>query len=211
MLRHLCRLRGLGGRLPDLTGGANDALQQCSTSQPSWQPLWSTVRQSTFQPYDDPDYVQAEILDTPANRQGNKRVSKAEKRARRGARRGPDRALRYESIPIPPDVSVLKSGSQLFFSGPLGSNGINLKAIDTDGLGALKVETNEDGKVTQIQVAGPSREFIGTAASLIRNKVHGVVRGYLMYLQLAGVGYRVSKETRPVTYEVDDERVSHTG
>ena len=97
---------------------------------------------------------------------------------------------------MPPEVEVLQRGSQLYFSGPLGVTAIDLQKLDTLGQAAFKVEAGE------IQVVGPSRSMVGTLTSLIRNKITGVVRGYLIYLQLVGVGYRVSKDTVPVSVNV---------
>lgn len=98
-------------------------------------------------------------------------------------------------------VQVLCRGSRLYFSGPLGVNAIDLQKLDSEGMTAFRVDPVEGGGC-EIRVAGPSSSFVGTISSLIRNKVTGVVQGYLIYLQLVGVGYRVTKETKDVTYTV---------
>jgi len=137
------------------------------------------------------DFEEVAFAAEPVYR-GSRRVTKEQKRAAMANTRGPGRDLRQERIPVPPEVEVLQRGTRLYFSGPLGVTAIDLSKVDTRGRAAFKVEAGT------ISVVGPCRAFVGTVATLIRNKVTGVVRGYLVYLQLQGVGYRVSKETKAV-------------
>jgi hypothetical protein len=58
-----------------------------------------------FSDYIDPDYTAIEDIDRQTF-QGDKRVSKSSKKAARALTRGPERTLRHEMIPVPPDVQV---------------------------------------------------------------------------------------------------------
>lgn len=69
---------------------------------------------------------------------------------------------------------------------------------------AVQVERGEDGRVRNILVAGPEEGIAHGIKSHLENCILGVTRGFLMYLQLVGVGYRVSKELRDVTYFVHE-------
>lgn len=133
---------------------------------------------------------------------GNKRVTRAQRLAAKAAMKGVDRKLQYHHIPVPPNVTVHALGTRLFFSGPLGSNAIDLEKVDDQGLSSFKLQRAEDGRISAIDLAGPSKSITGTARTLLHNKIRGVSRGYLVYLQLAGVGFRVSKENKEVTFPV---------
>lgn len=150
----------------------------------------------------DDDFFPVELTSEPQHLLGDRRVTRAEKAAAKLATKGVDRKLKYHHIPVPAEVTVQALGSRLFFSGPLGANAIDLKTIDSVGGGAYKLERAEDGKVQEIVLAGPDKAVLGTARTLLHNKLNGVVKGYLVYLQLSGVGFRVSKEVKDVTYEV---------
>ena len=39
-----------------------------------------------------------------------------------------------------------------------------------------------------------SKAFFGCVSSLIQNKIHGVTRGFLVYIRIIGVGYRAQLE-----------------
>ena len=150
----------------------------------------------------DDDFFPVELTREPQNLLGDRRVTRAEKLAAKLATKGVDRKLKYHSIPIPSEVTVQALGPRLFFSGPLGANAIDLKTIDKVGGSAFKLERAEDGRIQEIVLAGPNKAVLGTARTLLHNKINGVVKGYLVYLQLSGVGFRVSKEVKDVTYEV---------
>eukprot|EP00892_Ulva_mutabilis_P011282 jgi/Ulvmu1/8526/UM044_0060.1 len=150
----------------------------------------------------DSDFFPVQLLREPYGMQGDKRVTRAQKIAAKLATKGIDRRLQYHHIPVPENVTVQAIGTRLFFTGPLGSNAIDLEKIDDQGLSAFKLQTAEDGRITGIDLAGPSKSIMGTARTLLHNKINGVSRGYLVYMQLAGVGFRVSKENKDVTFSV---------
>lgn len=150
----------------------------------------------------DEDFFPIELLRDPYGMKGNKRVTRAEKLAAKQAMKGVDRRLQFHHIPVPPNVNAQALGTRLFFTGPLGSNAIDMEKIDGEGLSAFKLQRADDGRITGIDVAGPSKSITGTIRTLLHNKINGVARGYLVYLQLAGVGFRVSKENKDVTFAV---------
>jgi hypothetical protein len=150
---------------------------------------------------DNEDYAYVNIPRFPPSK-GNRRITREEKKARMWANKGVDRKLFYHHVPVPPAVQVTAAGSQLFFSGPLGSNAIDLEKTDKKGMAAFKLVRGEGDQIEEIQIAGPCKDTTRSAHTLVQNRVNGVVRGYLMYLQLVGVGYRVSKMSKDVTYTV---------
>lgn len=68
----------------------------------------SSSGSSLFSEYIDPDYKIVHDLDAQTF-QGNKRVTKAQKAAVRALTKGPERTLRHELVPVPPDVQVRPS------------------------------------------------------------------------------------------------------
>lgn len=46
------------------------------------------------------------------------------------------------------------------------------------------------------------RCFACLAQSLIKNKIEGVTKGYLIYLKIVGIGYRASVEGQTITFKV---------
>eukprot|EP01023_Acetabularia_acetabulum_P057866 TRINITY_DN6755_c1_g6_i1.p3 TRINITY_DN6755_c1_g6~~TRINITY_DN6755_c1_g6_i1.p3 ORF type:complete len:174 (+),score=20.73 TRINITY_DN6755_c1_g6_i1:135-656(+) len=96
----------------------------------------------------------------------------------------------YQSeIDIPEEVTVTLGNQILKFEGPLGSNGLNIMRYDPKGIGAFRMEHNK------ICLASPSQNYLEYMEVLIKGKIKGVLQGYLHYLQIQGVGYRVTKET----------------
>lgn len=106
----------------------------------------------------------------------------------------------YEiKINLPENVKIEKKKETLFISGPLGFTELNLKKLDPDGIGAISLEKNKDTKSLTTLVPTKkqkllfctnSKAFFGCVSSLIQNKIHGVTRGFLVYIRIIGVGYR---------------------
>lgn len=92
------------------------------------------------------------------------------------------------SIQIPENINVKKSNNIVVFSGPLGSTRINLKKIDPLGYGAIQVN------LKNINILATSKAYLGLLKKLISNKIHGINRGFLIYLKITGIGYRASLE-----------------
>jgi large subunit ribosomal protein L6 len=105
----------------------------------------------------------------------------------------------YEiKINLPENVKIEKKKETLFISGPLGFTELNLKKLDPDGIGAISFEKNKDTNnlATLVPIKKKllfctnSKAFFGCVSSLIQNKIHGVTRGFLVYIRIIGVGYR---------------------
>jgi large subunit ribosomal protein L6 len=96
--------------------------------------------------------------------------------------------LQRRTIPVPSMVTVSRRGPHLVVAGPLGRCGMNLHALDPQGLCALRVDAQG------VHLATPSRALAGVLEASIRQRLQGVTRGYLRRLQVHGIGYRVRCE-----------------
>lgn len=109
-------------------------------------------------------------------------------------------------IKIPSQVTIKKIENSLFFEGPLGSVEMGISKIDVKGQGFFRICTAKDllsrtltsninDKSTYLEVfvkktSKTSKAFFGTLLSLYRNNLYGVSQGFLIYLELIGVGFR---------------------
>ncbi len=100
-------------------------------------------------------------------------------------------------INLPENVKVEKHKQTLIFSGPLGFTELNLKKLDPNGIGAFSLQTNKNTEnspnltsVERLFFCTNSKAFFGCVSTLIQNKIHGVSRGFLVYIRIIGVGYR---------------------
>ena len=152
----------------------------------------------------DEDIHYAQFSKVSVGLQGNKRLSRAEKRARKMELKGVHRKLHHYRVPIPPEVKLTVIGTRMFFEGPLGSNAVDLLKVDPEGMAAMKLERDGADKITDVLFAGPRKDITRSCRTHVQSRVNGVVRGYLVYLQLVGVGYRVSKGSKDVTYTVSN-------
>jgi len=104
-----------------------------------------------------------------------------------------------------------KKNDTLFFSGPLGFTELNLKKLDPDGIGAISLCLSRETKnektnnllnkevftsknSAKLFFSTNSKAFFGCVSSIIQNKIHGVTRGFLVYIRIIGVGYRAQIE-----------------
>ena len=95
----------------------------------------------------------------------------------------------YSSIiNIPENVEIKKIDNILYFQGVLGKTALHLKKIDPKGLAGVVIETNQNN----LKIITSSKAFYGLLKSSIQNKLQGVSRGFLIYLKIVGIGYRVS-------------------
>jgi large subunit ribosomal protein L6 len=94
------------------------------------------------------------------------------------------------TIKIPENVTVYKKDHHLFFSSPLGQTILNLKKIDPKGTAAFMI----DPELKRINIISHSKSYHGLLKSLIKNKIQGISRGFLIYLKIVGIGYRASLE-----------------
>lgn len=129
----------------------------------------------------------------------------------------------YEiKINLPENVQIERKKETLFISGPLGFTELNLKKLDPNGIGAISLEKNDlplvslgqnfvTNKVQHLRnpsnstflvptkkqklfFCTNSKAFFGCVSTLIQNKIHGVTRGFLVYIRIIGVGYRAQLE-----------------
>ena len=88
-------------------------------------------------------------------------------------------------IQLPNNVQVTKQSNFVMFHGPLGINKISLKKIDTKGIGAIKIKKDQANRdLGQIRVYSPSKCFCGLVSTIIKNKIQGVSRGFLIYIRV---------------------------
>jgi large subunit ribosomal protein L6 len=95
------------------------------------------------------------------------------------------------TIQIPSGVSIKQIKDSLYFEGPLGLIEMNIQKIDSLGLGFYRINT----ELNQLDIfvkktSKNSKAFLGSILSLCQNNIHGVLQGFLVYLELVGVGFR---------------------
>ena len=90
------------------------------------------------------------------------------------------------TIAIPDNVVMAHTNTQLEFSGPLGRTVLDLAQLDRRGLAGFRL----DPATSSLQICTPSKSFLGLFNGLVQNRIQGVTRGFLVYLELRGIGYR---------------------
>ncbi|KAL6766016.1 rml6 (mitochondrion) [Auxenochlorella protothecoides x Auxenochlorella symbiontica] len=93
-------------------------------------------------------------------------------------------------IKIPENISLEKniSSSVYTITGPLGSSTLDLKKLDRFGSACINIDTINK----QVIVRSFHPSYNGLYKQLIENKFIGVSRGFCIYLDIVGVGYRAS-------------------
>lgn len=99
-------------------------------------------------------------------------------------------------VNIPENVHITKQNDVLLFSGPLGSTEIYLKKIDPSACSAVRVNKSK------IYIVTHSKSYHGLVHKLLLNKIQGVTRGFLIYLKLVGIGYRVHIEKNTMFFKL---------
>lgn len=87
-------------------------------------------------------------------------------------------------VPVPPNVEVILSASEVSVKGPLGTLRRSLVAdiaVERDGNNLLVSASNDSKQANAMS---------GTMRALLANMVHGVTSGFEKKLTLVGVGYR---------------------
>lgn len=87
-------------------------------------------------------------------------------------------------VPVPENVEITLSASEVSVKGPLGTLRRHLVSdivVERDG-GNLLIKTSNDSK--------QANAMSGTMRALLANMVHGVTKGFEKKLLLVGVGYR---------------------
>lgn len=119
----------------------------------------------------------------------------------------------YKSlIKIPDNVIVEKKNNILYFQGPLGKTLLNLRLIDPKGLAGIFISTTHNLKNNEkhnLQITTTSKAFYGLLKTIIQNKLHGVSRGFLMYLKIYGIGYRAKLiQKSSSSFLINDQKTS---
>lgn len=95
-------------------------------------------------------------------------------------------------LKIPENISLKKkdkTGESIYtITGPLGSSSIDLKKLDKFGWACI----NFDVQNKQVIIRSFYPSYNGLYKQLIENKFLGVSRGFCIYLDIIGVGYRAS-------------------
>lgn len=82
-------------------------------------------------------------------------------------------------------------GTIFNITGPLGTSSINLKKLDKNGFACIRFDL--ENKEVTIRSLYP--KFNGLYKKLIENKFIGVSRGFCIYLEIVGVGFRASLQS----------------
>ena len=101
-----------------------------------------------------------------------------------------------KKIQIPSNVTnkFINSNNSLgiiSLQGPLGSIKLDLKKIDSSGLGFFYIndKTNEL-EIYVKKISKNAAAFFGSLIAFFQSNFYGVCQGFLIYLELHGVGYR---------------------
>ena len=94
-------------------------------------------------------------------------------------------------IKLPPLVEIIIQENSLFFKGPLGFLEINVEKIDSLGLGFLNMnKKSNELEIYVKKLSKGSKAFFGSLLSFFHNNIYGICQGFLIYLELVGVGFR---------------------
>nr|NP_042259.1 ribosomal protein L6 [Prototheca wickerhamii]P46748.1 RecName: Full=Large ribosomal subunit protein uL6m; AltName: Full=60S ribosomal protein L6, mitochondrial [Prototheca wickerhamii]AAD12647.1 ribosomal protein L6 [Prototheca wickerhamii] len=93
-------------------------------------------------------------------------------------------------IKIPEKIEIHPTTTEYIYTitGPLGSSSINLKKLDKNGIACI----NFDIQNKQVLIRSLYPKYNGLYKKLIENKFLGVSRGFCVYLEIVGVGYRAA-------------------
>ena len=103
-------------------------------------------------------------------------------------------------IPVPKEVQVTVSGSQVSMKGPKGQLTQTFNPVVTISYkdGIISVTRPDDERL--------SRSLHGLTRTLLANMVEGVQKGYQKSLEIVGVGYRVNKQGEKIVLQVGMSR-----
>ena len=96
-----------------------------------------------------------------------------------------------KKIQIPSHVKIEFINNIILLQGPLGSIKLDLKKMDSSGLGFFYInnKTNEL-EIYVKKISKKAKSFFGSLIAFFQNNFYGVCQGFLIYLELHGVGYR---------------------
>lgn len=93
-------------------------------------------------------------------------------------------------IKIPENIEISTTSLKNIYTitGPLGSSSINLKKLDKNGIACVHFDILNK----QVIIRSLHPKYNGLYKKLIENKFIGVSRGFCIYLEIIGVGYRAA-------------------
>ena len=96
-----------------------------------------------------------------------------------------------KKMKIPSNVKIEFLNNIILLEGPLGSLQLDVKKMDSSGLGFFHInkKTNEL-EIYVKKVSKKAHAFFGSLIAFFQNNFYGVCQGFLLYLELQGVGYR---------------------
>jgi large subunit ribosomal protein L6 len=96
-----------------------------------------------------------------------------------------------KKIQIPSQVKIQIENNIITLRGPLGVLELNLKKMDSLCFGFFHVnEKTNELEIYVKKVSKKSKAFFGSLLSFFQNSFHGICQGFLIYLELSGVGFR---------------------
>lgn len=101
-------------------------------------------------------------------------------------------------ISIPHDVTLSKQQGFLSIHGPLGSLCLNLHDMDPFAWNSLCI----DSYGGTVGIESLKKSSHGLIHSMIMNAFHGVTHGFLVYLKLVGIGYRISLDQETLVFKL---------
>jgi len=116
----------------------------------------------------------------------------------------------FLTIQIPSKIQLLIKNEKIFIHGPVGSLIISRQKIDPFGLVKFKLNqstcqiyikrTNLGIQSTKYNLS--QKALAGQIESFFKQSFRGVTQGYLVYLELHGVGFRVDKNEQSLLFKL---------
>jgi large subunit ribosomal protein L6 len=113
--------------------------------------------------------------------------------------------LRFkETLKVPQNIQLSLETSNLIIKGPLGEISMNLAHHDTKGLYFIRIDKDEDNVQTLVIItqAPKAKFFLRAFSSLIKGYFQGLSRGFLLHLEIIGVGLRVHHHNNYLEFRV---------
>lgn len=106
--------------------------------------------------------------------------------------------LYISAISIPNHLEIKETDQGFWLAGPLGSTSLNFQKVDPKGLSG--VSFNPTARI--LKISTPNKALNGAFKKFVANKIHGVLRGFLVCLKITGIGYRASLENQSLIFKL---------
>lgn len=113
--------------------------------------------------------------------------------------------LRFkEVLKVPKNVYLSFENSNLTVKGPLGEISIYLSHHDTKGFYYIRIDTDDNQNQTLVILTKTPKAkfFLRAFSSLIEGYFQGLSRGFLLHLEIVGVGFRVHHHKNYLEFRV---------